>query len=152
MSSTARRVTQGLLVVLVAAGLVGMHHLLLACSAGGDGTAMRLHSPRATPPMHAHGDGMALVPGWSPMSVGTAAVDSAASGSEPSPVDCHDMLGHLCLAVLVAAMVLMIALALAPVDGSDVWALRLPPGLLAVGARAPPSVSVRLSCLCVWRC
>jgi hypothetical protein len=128
-----------------------MHHLLLACPAGGHGAATGADPAAAAPPMEAHHDGGAPVPGWSPWSFGAAAVEPAAPRPERSPAGCHDVFGHVCLAVLVAAMMLMVALALAPVVGAAVWVRRLPPELLDVGARAPP-VSVRLSCLCVWRC
>lgn len=140
-----------LLVVVVAAGVVAMHSLL--GPGGCDG----------------HGAGMGGVPASSgaavmaehpvaglPAPPGLAAGDEAHAGHGPliDPAGWTHrcgLLGHLCLAVLVAlglALLSVLPRALAGA-GSDVNEARARGG--ATSPRAPPPTSVRLAELCVSR-
>lgn len=90
---------QWLLIVVIAAGLVGMHHLLLVCTAqtmpmdmatGSGSRPIMVSSMSATPIVHAD-----------PSPAGTNSV--AASSVVTPQADCcdpMDMVGHFCLAPL----------------------------------------------------
>lgn len=127
---------QWLLIVVIAAGLVGMHHLVHVNS---EHTKVMAS---ATPTVHAHPDpiGVTPVPMASPV---VAQADCC---------DPMDMVGHFCLAVLTAITALVGALILAAM-----WRRQLKPGsalvtVNAVAARAPPSGGPRFIQLCVLRC
>jgi hypothetical protein len=141
---------QWLLIVVIAAGLVGMHHLLLACTAqtmpialatGSVSSLMMVPSAGATPILHA-----------APAPAGTNSVE--ASSVVTSQADCcdpMDMVEHFCLAVLTALTTFAAALIVAV-------AQRRPaePGDLLVdvrvgAARAPPVGCAGLIQLCVLR-
>ncbi|MGH3935689.1 MAG: DUF6153 family protein [Pseudonocardiaceae bacterium] len=127
---------QWLLIVVIAAGLVGMHHLVHVHSAHTKAMA------NAMPTAHPH-------PG--PIGVTPVALASPAAPQ----ADCCDpmnMVGHSCLAVLTAITALVVALILAAMRRRP-----LKPGsplatVIAVAARAPPDGGPALTQLCVLRC
>jgi hypothetical protein len=127
---------QWLLIVVIAAGLVGMHHLV------------HMHTEHtktvasATPTADSHHAPLGLAP----VAMTSPLVPHA---------DCCDplnMMGHLCLAVLTALTALVVALIFA-----TMWRRPLQMGSVlatvsAVAARAPPSGGSRLIQICVLRC
>lgn len=138
---------QWLLIVVIAVGLVGMHHLLVCTAdtvsltvAPGPGSSPLMTPPAsATPIQHAN-----LGPaGFNPVEAEMA-----------SPADCcdpMDIVGHLRLAVLTAITSLVAALIFAAA-----WRRPLESGYLlvavsAVAARAPPIGCARFTQLCVLR-
>lgn len=127
---------QWLLIVVIIAGLVGMHHLVH----GHAEHAKAMASPTS-----------AAYPQPAPIAVISAAV---ASPVVPH-ADCCDpmnMVGHFCLAVLNAITAFAFALIL-----MALWRRLLTSGFVlamvsAIAARAPPSGGPRLIRLCVLRC
>ena len=132
---------QWLLIVVIAAGLIGMHHLVHVHT-GHIGHMQPMAMARATPTEHLH-----------PTSIGATPV--AVTSPLVSHADCCDpmaMAGHFCLAVLAAITTLVAVLIFAAM-----WRRPLKPTYLlatinAVAARAPPIRSPGLTRLCVLRC
>ncbi len=121
---------QWLLIVAVAAGLVGMHHLV--------------HVPAAHP--------IAMV---SAAPIGHAGLDRAGSTAAVAlPADrCDhmDMVGHLCLAVLTAITSLVTALIFAATRARLLEPGHVLAAVSARAARAPPIDGARFTRLCVLR-
>lgn len=137
MTGGVRRKVRWLLVLAVAFGVIGMHHVLLACESDPWQPAAAAAGPAAE--LH-HLEHVAAAP---------PAIHGLLSESAEH---CAEMAGHPCLAVLAALIVLLAGLTLALLG-----AVRPPVGGLASatpdeGARSPPGTSERLSVLCVWRC
>jgi hypothetical protein len=138
-STTALR--QWLLIVAIAAGLVGMHHLVAP----------------ATPAPAAQSDAVGAAPSHLGMDMGGPLLTTAnqlVSVSEPGCCPCMGaMMGHPCQAVLgadadAAAEAMLLAATAASRD-----APLATPGAAArtLPARSPPSNGVRFSQLGVWR-
>ena len=94
---------QWLLIVVIAAGLVGMHHLLVVCTAPtmpiGPGSSPVMVAPMSTTLQRAD-----------PAPAGTNAVGaSSVMTSQGDCCDPMDMVGHFCLAVLTAITTLHIS-------------------------------------------
>ncbi|MGH3693940.1 MAG: DUF6153 family protein [Pseudonocardiaceae bacterium] len=124
---------QWLLIVVVAAGLVGMHHLV-----------------------HAHAEDPIVMA--SATHIGLADVDPVAAKSTAvmaAPADCcdhhMDLVGHLCLAVLTAFTSLTAALIFAAARAQPLEAGHVLAAVRAVAARAPPADGARFTRLCVLR-
>lgn len=118
---------QWLVIVVIAAGLIGMHHLV------------HVHTGHAG---HSHP---------APIEATPVAVTSTVA-SHAGCCDPMDMAGHFCLAVLTAIAALIVAVALV-----TMWNRALRPRsrlatISAVAARAPPIGGPRLTQLCVLRC
>ncbi|MCA1675681.1 MAG: DUF6153 family protein [Actinobacteria bacterium] len=116
-----------LLIIVIAAGLISMHHLV------------HLHTGHTG---HSHP---------APVAVTSTAV---AHADCCNPMD---MVGHFCLAVLAASTALVVALALATLALATLWRRAVKPGSVfatvsAVAARAPPIGGPRFTQLCVLRC
>jgi hypothetical protein len=125
---------QWVLIVAIAAGLVGMHHLVHAQ------TVHPMAMARATPTGHADPD-----------PAGANAIEPRSTSVGASQADCCDplnMVGHFCLAVLTTITALTVALIFA---GRPSELGRLLAVLSVLAARAPPTGSVRFSQLCVLR-
>lgn len=125
-AGTARH--RWLLIVAVAAGLVGMHHLVHEHAA----------QPSATRIAHAVSN---------PVPVSSTAVVAL-------PADCcdhMDLVGHLCLAVLTAVVSLTAALIFAAARARSLEMGHVLAAVRAVEARAPPIDSARFTRLCVLR-
>lgn len=143
---------QGLLTVAIALGVVAMHHVV-AGPAGMSG--MEHHDA-----MHSSAMPTAVVPAAMVTVVPTAVTVTAASVTSPSTQvatdpgcpDCGAMMGHMCLAVLLAAATLVVGLALFTIAGAGNGPPR-PASARgdAFPARAPPDSAVRLSQLGVLR-
>lgn len=132
---------QWLLIVAIAFGLVGMHHLVQAHTAH----AMPVALPSATHTGDIDPDPVGAHP-VEVRSTSTSVVASQAGCCDPM-----DMVGHPCLAVLTAITALAAALIFAAA-----WRRPLKPGYLlatvsAVAARAPPIGCTQLTQLCVLR-
>lgn len=125
-----------LLIVAIAFGLVGMHHLV-----------------------HAHPDHPTPVAMASTSHTGHAHPDPAEAKSPPASLagpqanccDPMDMVGHFCLAVLTAVTALAASLIFATARRRFLYSRYLPAIVSAVAARAPPIGRVRLNQLCVSR-
>lgn len=134
---------QWLLIIAIAAGLVGMHHLVHADTAAHVDTAHSMPTTMAstTPTEHAH-----------PTPI---AVTSVAMTSPLGPhADCCDpmtMAEHLCLAVLTALTTLAFVIIFAAVRRRSLELAHLLLAVSAVAARAPPISCPRLTQLCVLR-
>ncbi|MDT7666346.1 MAG: hypothetical protein QOD04_5902 [Pseudonocardiales bacterium] len=139
--STTRALRQWLLIVAVAAGLIGMHHLVAP----------------ATPAPAAQSDAVGAAPTHLGMDMGgplLATANQPVSVSEPGCCPCMGaMMGHPCQAVLgadadAAAEAMLLAATAASRD-----APLATPGAAAstLPARSPPSNGVRFSQLGVWR-
>jgi hypothetical protein len=144
---------QWFLIVAIAVGLIGMHHLV-AEHGGHEGqsahtTMIMTAGPgwslmHPTPTEHSHAR-----PAVNPVGARVAAISVLAS--YPCSCDPTDMVGHCCLAVLTAMTALTAVLIL-----GTAWRRLWEPGCLLVGvgavpARAPPSGSVRFLQLGVLR-
>jgi hypothetical protein len=140
---------QWLLIVVIAAGLVGMHHLLVVCTAPTMPMAMAI-GPGSSPVMVA------------PMSTTLQRADPAPAGSNAvgassvvtSQGDCcdpMDMVGHFCLAVLTALTTLAAALIVAVAQRRPAEPGHLLVDVRAGAARAPPVGCAGLIQLCVLR-
>jgi hypothetical protein len=128
---------QWLLIVVIAAGLVGMHHVVHVHTAH----TMPMTMASATPTKHAH-----------PTPIGATPV--AVTSTLVSHADCCDpvdMVGHFCLAVLAASTALAAALIFAAARRRPVEPGYLLAAVSAVAARAPPIGCARLTQLCVLR-
>lgn len=137
------------LVLAVAAGLIGMHHLM-APGHTADGPAGAGLAPAAV--------SMTAMTGPEPVSPPTPGMPRTSDGLGAAPVlgsfagSAMDMLMHPCLAVLAALLVLapLAAVLLALARRHDPSrAARL--GLGVSWARPPPRTAVRLALLCVLR-
>lgn len=143
---------QWLLTVAIALGVVAMHHVV-AGPAGMSG--MEHHDA-----VHSSAMPTAVVPAAMVTVVPTAVTVTAASVTSPSTQvatdpgcpDCGAMMGHMCLAVLLAAATLVVGLALFTIAGAGNGPPR-PASARgdAFPARAPPDSAVRLSQLGVLR-
>lgn len=129
---------QWLLTVAIALGVVAMHHVV-AGPAGMSG--MEHHDA-----MHSSAMPTAVVPAASVTSPSTQVA------TDPGCPDCGAMMGHMCLAVLLAAATLIVGLALFTIAGAGNGPPR-PASARgdAFPARAPPDSAVRLSQLGVLR-
>lgn len=127
---------QWLLSAVIAVGLVAMHHVV----AGPTGMSAMDH--------HAASAGSTMAD-----SVTTpVALVSGEVVSDPGCLDCGAMMGHMCLAVLVALGTLVVALILFTIAPSVRSLLPLvTPGTGTLPARAPPASAVRLAQLGVLR-
>jgi hypothetical protein len=138
---------QWLLIVVLAAGLIGMHHLLLVCTApmamatGPGSSPMMVPPMSATPIQHANPDPA----GNNPVEA-TSVVTSQADCCDPM-----DMAGHFCLAVLTAITTLAAALILTVARYRPAEPGHLLVDVSAVAARAPPVGCAGLTQLCVLR-
>jgi hypothetical protein len=139
-----------LLIVVIAAGLVGMHHLLLVCTAqtmpmdmvtGPGSSPMMVPSTNVTPILHADPD--------------PAGTSSVGSSSVVTPqADCcdpMDMVGHFCLAVLTALTTLAASLIVAAARRRPAEPGHLLVDVRAGAARAPPVGCAEFTQLCVLR-
>ncbi len=129
---------QWLLIVAIAAGLVGMHHLVHADTA--HATPMTMASAMPTEHIHPAPIGVTPVAMTSPLAL---------------HADCCDpmtMMGHLCLAVLTALAALAAAMIFAVASRRSLGSGHLLAAVRAVAARAPPTGCPRLTQLCVLRC
>jgi len=141
---------QWLLIVVIVAGLIGMHHLLLVCTAQTMPLAIATgfgSSPTSVPPMSA-----TPIQYADHDSAGMNAVE--ASSTLTSQADCcdpMDMGGHFCLTVLTAITTLASALIVALARRQPAEPGHLLVDVSAVAARAPPVGCVRLTQLCVLR-
>ncbi len=118
---------QWLLIVVIAAGLISMHHLV------------QVHTGHTG---HSH-----------PAPIEGAPV--AAASTVVSHADCcapMDMAGHFCLAVLTVITALVVAVTLATMWNRALRPRSLLATVSAVAARAPPIGRSRLTQLCVLRC
>jgi hypothetical protein len=141
---------QGLLIVVLVAGLVGMHHLLIVCTGHAmpmaratrsESSSMTVPPTSATPIQHADLDAA----GKNPVEA-SAMVTSQADCCDPM-----DMVGHFCLAVLTAITGLLAALIVAVARRRALASGHLLVDVNAVAARAPPLGDARLTQLCVLR-
>lgn len=129
---------QVLLIVAIAAGLVGMHHLVHPDTAH----AMPMTTASATPIEHSHPAAVRITP-------------VAMTSSLAPHTDCCDpmtMMGHLCLAVLTGLTALVAAMIFAAGRSRTLESGRLLAAVGAVAARAPPTSYPWLTQLCVLRC
>lgn len=131
---------QWLLIVIVAAGLVGMHHLVHAHSE--HTKAIYYPEASATPTVH---------PRPAPIGV-TPVVLASPAAPQADCCDLMDMVGHFCLAVLTAVTVLIVALIFAAIRRRPLKPESPLATVTAVAARAPPDGVPRLTQLCVLRC
>ncbi|MCA1696438.1 MAG: hypothetical protein LC749_17910 [Actinobacteria bacterium] len=141
---------QWLLIVVIVAGLIGTHHLMLVCAAHTMSMAVATSpgsSPitvvptSVTPIQHADPDPARMNP--------VEATSVAASQSDC--FDPMDMVGHFCLAVLTALTTVAAALVFAVVRYRPVEPGYLLVNLSAVAARGPPVGCAGLTQLCVLR-
>ncbi|MEO7194382.1 MAG: hypothetical protein ABIZ05_06105 [Pseudonocardiaceae bacterium] len=140
---------QWFLIVAIAAGLVGMHHLVQPHTAHTMSMTMAT-SPESslmsvTPTAHAH-------PG--PMggnTVGARSNSTSVVTSQPDCCDPMDTVGHCCLAVLTAITAFAASLVFAVAWRRPGELGHLPAALSALAARSPPTGSVRFTQLCVLR-
>lgn len=151
---------QWLLTVAIALGVVAMHHVV-AGPAGMSGMEHHdaMHSS-AMPTAVVPAAMVTVVPAAMVTVVPTAVTVTAASVTSPSTQvatdpgcpDCGAMMGHMCLAVLLAAATLVVGLALFTIAGAGNGPPR-PASARgdAFPARAPPDSAVRLSQLGVLR-
>jgi len=135
------RLHRWLVIVALAAGLIGMHHLVAGPTASHGGAHQHTMSASMS----------------SPTTVATGNEASApASESIGPPGSCPgmgDMLGHLCVAVLTAADALIPTMTIPAVVAAPRDPLRpRNHGFNPTLARAPPTSAVRLAELGVWRC
>ncbi|MGH3975608.1 MAG: DUF6153 family protein [Pseudonocardiaceae bacterium] len=124
------------LIVVIAAGLVGMHHLVHTHT---EHTKTVASATPTAPPHHAP-------IGPAPVAMTSPLVPHA---------DCCDplnMMGHLCLAVLTAITSLVVALLFAAMWRRPLQLGSLLATVSAVAARAPPNGGPRLIQLRVQRC
>jgi hypothetical protein len=140
---------QWLLIVVIAAGLIGMHHLLLVCTAQtmamatGSGSSPTMVAPMSVMPIEHAGPDSA---GMNPVGA-TSAVTSQADCCDPM-----DMVGHFCLAVLTAITTLAAGLIVAVARRQPVEPGYLLVDFRAVAARGPPAGCARFAQLCVLKC
>jgi|SRR5882757_4590250 len=146
MPAVSARLHQWLVIVALAAGLIGMHHLIAGPTAGPGGAHQHTMSALEAPPHPATPHTQA--------STGNEA--SAPTGESVGPAGrcpgMGDMMGHLCLAVLGAADALIPAMTILPVATPSRDPLRrLNRKFNPILARAPPTSAARLAQLGVLR-
>lgn len=132
---------QWLLIVAIAFGLVGMHHLVHAHTDHTTPMAM------ASAPHTGHADPDPAAPNPVEATLTSASVVAP----QADCCDPMDMVGHFCLAVLTAITTLAAALIFAAVRRRLLEPGYLPAIVSAVEARAPPIGCARLNQLCVLR-
>ncbi|HEX8759690.1 MAG TPA: DUF6153 family protein [Pseudonocardiaceae bacterium] len=127
---------QWLLIVVIVAGLLGMHHLI-----------------------HVHTEHTKTVASATPTADSHHAPFELAPVAMTSPLvphaDCCDplnMMGHLCLAVLTVLTALVVALIFAIMWRRPLQMWSVLATVSAVAARAPPTGRPRLTQLCVLMC
>jgi hypothetical protein len=121
---------QWLLMVAIAVGLVGMHHLVHTHPAHTMTSAIHPDSAGASP---------------------SAVLSTSMMGSGTDCCDPMNMVGHLCLAVLTAIAALAAALIVAAAWRRGLVAGHVLAAVSAVAARAPPIGCARFTQLCVLR-
>jgi hypothetical protein len=126
-----------LLIVVSAAGLVSMHHLLVHTE-----HTMPMTMASATHTGHTGPD---------PAGVNSVEARSTSVASQPDCCDPMDMVGHFCLAVLTAVAAFAAALIVAVARRRPLEPGHLLAAVSAVAARAPPIGCARLTQLCVLR-
>lgn len=127
------------LIVFIAAGLVGMHHLVDAPTV----QTMPMTMASATPIQHAD-----------PQPVEINPVETTSRSVVAPQTDCRDpmnLVGHSCLAVLIAVIALATALIFAAAWHRPRESGHLLAAVSALGARGPPPGCPRLTQLCVLR-
>lgn len=131
---------QWLLIVVIAAGLVGMHHVVHVPSVGTP-SAQTEAMTSATPTARPRPDLISVTP------------VALASPAAPRVACCDpvDMVGHLCLTVLTAVTALAVALILAARRCRPLRPWAALATVTAVATRAPPNVP-RFTQLCMLRC
>lgn len=138
---------QWFLIVAIAAGLIGMHHLV------------HIHSGHPMPVLMATGPGPALMSPTPTEHVHFGPIDVSPVGARSTSVvaaqpwccEPMEMMGHFCMAVLTALTALTAALILAAAWRRP-WELgHLLAGVRALAARSPPIGSVQFTQLCVLR-
>lgn len=140
---------QWLLIVVIAAGLVGMHHLLVVCTTPTMPMAMAI-GPGSSPVMVAPMS--TTLQRADPAPAGTNAVGaSSVMTSQGDCCDPMDMVGHFCLAVLTALTTLAAALIVAVAQRRPVEPGHLLVDVRAGATRAPPVGCAGLIQLCVLR-
>jgi hypothetical protein len=127
------------LIVFIAAGLVGMHHLVHAPTV----QTMPMTMASATPIQRTDPEPVAINP--------AETTSRSVLAPQTDFRDPMDLVGHACLAVLIAIITLAAALIVAAA-----WRRPREPGHLltavnALGARGPPLGCPRLTQLCVLR-
>jgi hypothetical protein len=141
---------QWLLIVVITAGLLGMHHMLLVCTA--QTTLMTITTGPGPSPV--------IVPWTSVTSILHADRDPAGTNpveaslvvtSQDDCCDPMDMAGHFCLAVLTAITALVGALIVAVVRRRPAEPAQLLVDVSAVAVRAPPIGCARRTQLYVLR-
>ena len=166
-TSANARLHQWLVIVALAAGLIGMHHLIIEPTASHGGAHQHAMAATTEPP-DAAGPHAELVTGRiastgrdasisSPNTVATENEVDASAGGSAGAVGCCPgtgcMMGHPCVTILTAAGA-MIAPAMLNTMATFSQAVLLPLtyGIDSLLARAPPpSSDARLSLLGVWR-
>lgn len=133
---------QWLLIVVIAAGLVGMHHLVHVHSDHNVHSDHKTTMTSAKPAVHPHPDLIAVAP----------VVVTSPAVSQADCCDPMDMVGHFCLAVLTAITALVVALILAAMWCRPLNTRSLLATVSAVAARAPPGDRPPFIQLCVLRC
>jgi hypothetical protein len=143
---------QWLLTVAIALGVVAMHHVV-AGPAGMSGMEHHdaMHSS-AMPTAVVPAAMVTVVPAAVTLTAASVTSPSAQMATDPGCPDCGAMMGHMCLAVLLAAATLIVGLALFTIAGAGNGPPR-PASARgdAFPARAPPDSAVRLSQLGVLR-
>lgn len=127
------------LIVFIAVGLVGMHHLVHAPTA----RTVPMTMASATPIQHADLGPVGINP--------VEATPSAVVAPQTDRCDPMDLVGHSCLAVLTAVTALAAALIFAAAWHRPCEQGHLLAAVSALGARGPPLDCPRLTQLCVLR-
>jgi hypothetical protein len=166
-TSANARLHQWLVIVALAAGLIGMHHLVVMGAIASHGGAHQGAMAATTTLPDAAAPHAELVTGriastgrdgsiGSPDTVTTENEVAASAGRSVSAAGCCPemgcMMGHPCVTILTAAGA-MIAPAMLNTVATHSQAVLLPLtyGVDSLLARAPPSSDARLSLLGVWR-
>jgi hypothetical protein len=144
--AVSARLHRWLVIVALAAGLIGMHHLIAGPTAGPGGAHQHTMSATAAPPHPATPHTQATTGNEAPAATGESV------GPEGSCPGMGGMMGHPCLAVLTTADTLIPTMAILPVATAP----GDPPPPLnrefnPILARAPPTSAERLARLGVWR-
>lgn len=127
------------LIVFIAVGLVGMHHLVHAPTA----QTVPMTMASATPIQHADPEPTRINPVEAP--------STSVVAPQTDRFDPMDLIGHSCLAVLIAVITLAAALMFAAAWHRPREPGRLLAAVSALGARGPPIGCPRFTQLCVLR-
>jgi hypothetical protein len=127
------------LIVFIAVGLVGMHHLVDAPTA----QTVPMTMASATPIRHADPEPVGINP--------VEATSRAVVAPQTDRCDPMDLVGHFCLAVLIAITTLAAALIFATAWHRPREPRHLLAAVSALGARGPPLDCARFIQLCVLR-